>query len=534
MPITENHSSSEYYGSASNFSFINQLNRLLCLDNKPFGQENVGLSRFGMKPTVLEHSWSLDFSLENFSTESMNKLLVSYLETWAIPLPIFLASELFELASNTWMNPQASAEDRALLYLVLSVGAATSYFDIEESSLNAFPVAKGFYNLAFQTVPTIFSQVSFDSVRIIFFMCLCACSLGDTALSYMYSGIAVRVLVAIGLHKNSAVKKLLHSFDRKHHRRVWFVVWQFEKYWSFCVGRPSGLSDYVTSPQVTENDFRYQGYGPQKSFKVSVEHLRLRVCFGSSLIKIHSELYNSKNDILTLMEKIEQFSGEIDDTYFNSSDKHLIQTEIPDTVELLERQQVIEWFWIRIYYLYIKLILFRPFLIFRAYLKNSTTQIPNSLIEKMKAGTDTCVNVAIELSNFIIKLNKKVRMVQPIIFISTYLESTSTVLLFYIVSSLADIPDSMARDIWNVLQDTRDFLNGSYGSYLDSTKILARDGLESLYGILTSRSENKSVTYLDKIIEPVIVQSPSISETQEVEPGLEEFWLQTLDWISFA
>lgn len=511
------------------------MNQLLRPPSNTEETEDIGLERFGMKPTVLEHSWAFDFSLENFSTESMNQLLVAYLETWGIPLPVFLAAELFTLASHTWMNPEASPEDRAVLYLVLSIGAATSYFDIEECSPNAFPVAKGFYNLAFQTVPTIFSQVSFDAVRIIFFMCLCACSLGDTALSYTYSGIAVRVLVAIGLHKNSIVKSLLHSFDSTHHKRVWFSIWQFEKYWSFCVGRPSGLSEYVAPPQVKEEDFRYAGYGSTKAFRMSVEHLRLRKFFAISLVKIHAELYNSKNDLLTLLGKIEQFSGDIDNAYFNSNDKYLIQTEVTDEVLVkLERVEIIEWFWIRIYYLYIKLILFRPFLIFSAYLKNRGTQVPESLQNKVETGSQTCVNVAIELSDFIIKLNNKFRMVQPIVFISTYLESTSTVLLFYIVCNFANISDTTAREIWKILQDTKNFLNGSHGRYLDSTKILARDGLKSLYGVLTSRNNDKNTTYLDKIMEPVRATTPPVPNIEEPDTGLEEFWLQTLDWISFA
>lgn len=534
---TGQHSNSEYFGSASNFSFVNQLNHLLKPLNDSKGLESNGLERFGMKPTILEHSWSFDFSLENFCTESMNKLLMAYLETWGMALPIFLPSELFELASDTWMNPHATAEDRALLYLVLSVGAATSYFGIEESSPNAFPVARGFYNLAFQTLPTIFSQVSFEAVRIIFFMCLCACSLGDTALSYSYSGIAVRVLAAIGLHKNSAVKKLAHSFGPPHHRRAWATIWQFEKYWSFCVGRPSGLSDYVNPPQFNENDFKFDGYGELGAFRMTAEHLRLRLTFGTFLMKIHGELYNSKSGLLTIIDKIEHFSKDIDDSYFGSSDPLLIQTEITDEVRQLPKERVIEWFWIRIYYLYLKLIIFRPFLVFRAYLDNTRTQIPSSLRDKMEIGADNCVEVAIELSDFIIKLNNKVRMIQPIIFISTYLESTSTVLLFYIVSSYSSISDPMARKLWDALQDTKNFLNGLYGSYLDSTKILARDGLESLYGVLRSRGNDKSKTYLDKIMVPISATTPPAStslEAPDPEKDLEEFWLQTLEWINFA
>ena len=184
-----------------------------------------------------------------------------------------------------------------------------------------------------------------------------------------------------------------------------------------------------------------------------------------------------------------------------------------------------------------KLIIFRPFLIFSAYLGNAATNVPDSIKNKIKSGSDTCVDVAIELSNFIIELNSKVRMAQPIIFISTYLESASTVLLFYIVSNITDISDALARKIWNVLHATRNFLNGSYGSYLDTTKILARDGLESLHNLLKKRKNDKNTTFLDKIMKPVVIGSPMTqinSIDLQDDAGLEAVWAQTLNWISYA
>ena len=528
----------EYFGSASNFSFVNQLNHFLQqLDGSDTNHEK-GLERFGAKPMVLADSFrDSDFSLDSISNETMHELLVAFLETWTIPCPLFDAHQLFTLAFDTWKNPYSSANDQALLYLILSLGAATSYFDLDESSPNAFPVARGLFSLALNTVPRICSQVSFEAVRVVFFMSLCACSLGDTALSYLYTGIAVRILVAIGLHKNSTVKKMPHSFDSKHHRRVWVCVWQFEKYWSFCVGRPSGLSEYVATPEVKEEDFEYAGYGDSKLFRQTSEHMKLRVSFASSLSKVHAELYNTKNELLAILSKVERFSIEIDQAYFNCRDRQLFQANVDDSVEQLERSTVIEWFWIRIYYLYLKVIIFRPFLIFSAYLGNAAASVSDSIRNKIKSGSDTCVDVAIELSNFIIKLNGKVRMSQPIIFISTYLESASTVLLFYIVSNISEISDSLARNIWNVLHATRNFLNGSYGSYLDTTKILARDGLESLHNLLIKRKNDKNTTFLDKIMKPVVIGSPMAqinSIDLQDDAGLEAVWAQTLNWISYA
>lgn len=557
--LSNENTSNEYFGPASNFSFVSQLNHFLRelekSDNPDQNQhdERLGLERFSMKPTLLqEASTAQNFMLSSISPEKMHSYLIAYLETWSVPCPLFRAAELFDFSSHTWKNPSAPVIDRALLYVILSLGAAASYFDLEGSNPSWFPESRGFFDLAVQIVPTIFSQITFDAVRVLFLMSLSACSLGDTALSYIYSGASVRTLIAIGLHKNIPVTSGQHSFDIHHQRRVWTSTWQWEKYWSFCVGRPSCTRDDMPSPPVTLESFTCSGYGEHKRYKINKEHMVLRVFFGATCSKIHSELYNSKKDLLTILSTVEKLSSDIDNAYFTSSDPLLVKSEVDESADDLDIIAVREWFWIRIYYLYLKVMIFRPFLIFHAYLKNTSTDVPDSIRERLRVGSDICVNVAIELSTFIIDLNTRRRMIQPIMFICTYLESTSTVLLFYIVSSLANIPENLARKIWDVLQDTRRFLNGSSGPYLATTQILANDGLKSLYDVLMKKENSQNKTHFDKFMQPVMIATPILEPAEQAakvesgvlegevsldqldNAGLEDFWKQTLDWITYV
>lgn len=488
----------------------------------------------------------------------MTELLIAYLETFNVPCPLFRAEELFDLSAQTWRNESAPDTDTALLYLVCSIGAAASYFDMKGVNFTTLPLARGFFDLAVLTVPAVFTQISFESARLLYLMSISACNLGDTALSYVYSGAAVRTLIAIGLHKDSPVIKKLHSFDKHHHKRLWVSTWQWEKYWSFCVGRPSCSPEDMHIPLISAEAFTFAGYGEQKRFEMNPEHMRVRVIFGATCSKIHAQLYNSKNDLLTTLSSVEKLSKDIDEAYFNTSDRQLFSADVDDSCTSLNMNTCREWFWIRIYYLYLKLMIFRPFLIFSAYLNNTSTDASESIKERLKIGSDICVNVALELSNFIIKLNQKVRMMQPILFICTYLESTSTVLLFYIVSSLASIEDELAEKIWDILQEIRTFLNGSSGPYVGTIQIIANDGLKSLHNVLLRKNKGESKTAIDKFLRPVIVGTPkmgavdrpeqaSLKDQQNEElanqinngeqfdtAALEEFWLQTLDWISYA
>lgn len=568
--LNDDSSSIEFFGPASNISFVNQLNHYLRkaerngYDFLSEGQNDItpeeerkGLEKFGMKLMVLkDNANNFDFSLSNITTEKMNGLLIAYLETWHIPCPIFKAEDLFNLSVRTWKNPSASVHDKALLYLILSIGSAASYFDLQSNS-STLPLARGFFNLALRTVPHIFTELSLDAIRIVFFMSVSAGNLGDTALSYLYSGTAVRMSLAIGLHKCKNFSNDLS--DKYQNIRLWVSVWQWEGYWSFCVGRPSCSRQDIPIPAVPNEAFSFSGYGEHGRFLINHEHMRLRVFFSSCCSKIQSEIYSTNRNLLSVLQTVEQISKEVDKEYFSSTNHQLIRSEIGEYCKTLDINSCREWFWIRIYYLYLKLMIFRPFLIFLAYVNISKTSAPDDIIEGLKRGSDQCVQEAIDISKFIVQLNRKVRMLQPIFFICTYLESACTVLLFYIASNSAKIQGQLATEIWAVLRDTCSFLQGSSGPYVGSVSTIAKDALESLNNILVSKKyQDNSVnnTYFDKVMQHVLVHSPAFDDSSDPKfetnrsetptqytlddsandelmiPDLQGFWEQTLDWIN--
>ncbi|ODV86004.1 hypothetical protein CANARDRAFT_175747 [[Candida] arabinofermentans NRRL YB-2248] len=583
-------SSMEYFGPASNFSFVNQLNhyiKRLSGHNGPI-DEDEGLRKFGMNLMVLKNPVEeFDFTLNSISTSTLNVLLTSYLETWHVPCPLFAAEDLYTLSSQTWKVESASKHLKATLYLILSIGAACSYFkphsDAGNTSTSAshptLHLARGFFELSLRTVPDIFSEVSFQAARILLLMSLSACNLGDTAQSYLYCGYAVRVSVAMGLHK-------VTNFQSSHQHRVWTSIWQWENYWSFCVGRISCCREELPTPTVPKEAFSCSGWGEKNRFPINHEHMRLRVIFGGMCSKIHSQIYDSDDNLMTVLDSVEELSSTIDTEYFGSSDRNLSRSNTESGYDPTDLNMCVEWFWIRIYYLYLQMVINRPFLIFYAYLNNSKAEASISLKEKLKYRSNLCVQFAIDISKFIIGLNRKVRMKQPIFFICTYLESACTILLFFIVSNMACISDDLAKTIWDVLQDTCSFLSGSSGPYVGSIQIIANDALKSLNTILLSRKNvSESMTYFDKVMQKVVTKSryngqsnlecsgpytnyqndavvnekekqstetPSDKEKQPIatpsennypglyeEPSLESanldiegFWKQTIEWIS--
>lgn len=478
----------QYYGPVSNFTFINQLNHYLRhVKNKVEGDcslgslsiedESKGLERFGMKSTILRNRSTKNYeNLLDMTSGKVSKLLVGYLETWSIASPIFTAEEVFNLSIETWQNPAASDHNKAILYLLLSLGAAASYFDLALPS-DMLSEQIGFYQLALDAVPNVMSELSVEAVIIFSLMCLTTCTMGDTALSYLYSGHAIRVCLAIGLDKEAMTENLTPDLYLRH--RLWICTWQFENYWSFCVGRPTSNSRDIPAPTLNEDAFTFVGFGDTCRFKMTKEHMRIRKEFGATCPQIYFEISNSSNDFVTVMTNVERLSDHLDDVYLKTSHKYLTNSKVdPMECRVMEPTDVREWFWIRIYYLYLKLVIFRPFLVFYAYSK--TVQADTV---KAKQGADICVDEALNLLNFIIQLNRAVKMHQPIFFICTYVESSCAVLLFYVVSNIEQLPKNLAQRITISLKDTDSFLGNCTGPYIGSIKIMTHMCLSLLNNI---------------------------------------------------
>ncbi|KAH3666755.1 hypothetical protein OGAPHI_003204 [Ogataea philodendri] len=511
----------EYFGPASNFSLMSQLNHYLrqVAGSHDQTDKNERLARFGINLLVLkETAEDFDFSLETISFQTVNLLLTFYLETWHVAYPVFIAEDLFDLSVQEWKTATDSPHSKAILYLVLSIGAASAYFEKSADGEKTLSLARGFFILAQSTVPHIFTEVSFDAVQVLFLMSLSAANLGDTSQSYLYIGYAVRVATAIGLHQTA-------SHESARQSRVWICVWHWEKFWGCYIGRPSCCRDENVPDPPEESVFSAPGYGEKNRFAINSNHMQIRRRFGTKCSTIQTELYYAKHKgLYGALEAVDRLSMEIDNDYYSTPQKVLTSSDLDAHLQM-DSNTVREWFWIRTYYLYLKMMIYKPFLIFNAYLAMANHQFNVKLCNRLRKLSETCVHYTIQLADFIIGVNHRVRLRQPAIFLCTHLEATSTILLFYIMTNKANIEEELAKKIWQVLQDTCLFVSDSSGPKAGSIQLIAKDAIESLYDILEKRQAIS--TNFDKLMEGPIGDS-----TEYSSPDIENIWQTTLDWLN--
>lgn len=521
----------EYFGPASNLFFCQQLGQFLReLKGKLLATgSTIPRSMLNNLKIFQNQQWASEesqmalapFSADEISSELMFLLIVSYLETWACPIPVFTAEELFQLAAQTWKHNDAMLEDKVLLYLIMLLGASSLHFDEADSSSESFRISRGLFDLAFLLTPQILSKISLHAVKVLFFFSLAAACFGDTALSYNYSGAAVRTLMAIGLHRKTYASSAKMA-EQRHCRRLWVSIWQWEKYWSFCVGRPSCSRD--DWPQVVPDchDYDLPGYGERNRFEINFEHVQLRNKFSIACSKIQTQFYASEDSLSNTWLLVESFAQDLDEIYYGCKSDHLKREKVDETCGTMRLALSREWFWIRLYYLYLKLMIFRPFLIFNAYLNLIHVGTLSVIRERLLSGANSCVDLALGLSNFIIDFNAHIKMKQPISFICTYLETASTVVLFFVVSNIDRLLKQRVLEISVSLRKTQRFLKGCSVFNAPQTKQIVEDALQMVDAAMR-KFEDEGTDDMSELSEAL--DSHTLNSVE-----LQQLWDQSLDW----
>ncbi|OQU95624.1 Fungal specific transcription factor domain-containing protein [Cladophialophora immunda] len=123
-------------------------------------------------------------------------------------------------------------------------------------------------------------------------------SKGHSALGWIYSGIAIRMAIQIGLHidcqKNVACKQMSPEIAEVRKLVFWGCYIQ-DKLWSAYTGRPSFIMDWNITVALPEEDSRLRGAGPHSQDVQEAVHRQI-LLLTRKCSAILTELYSRKNE----------------------------------------------------------------------------------------------------------------------------------------------------------------------------------------------------------------------------------------------
>lgn len=256
---------------------------------------------------------------------------------------------------------------------------------------------------------------------------------------------------------------------------------------------------------------------------MSTEHclIRLRLCdlsikflTSSALIGTNKAAHQS---ITKTLQLVVDADNQLEEIIQSSKDPHLKAFQInPDFTDI----QCREWYWIRLFYWFIKLILYRPFLFTSHYFDLTETHIPPDTLNSLVIGTQRCLEAALAIPPIVAEINSRLERCQLNWFSNTYLECASVVIILY-CASLASNNQTPPQTVIQAMCRSYRHMNGCRESKLqDLTIDLLKD--QSFLAMLGANRQLLVKCFFGASIDP-----PSPHE------DLDALWNKTLRLIGF-
>lgn len=448
----------------------------------------------------------------HLTEEQMLQYVADYFNAYYVILPFFDPDTWIRKAKTAWRAADNDDTlDLAIVYMIIALGSCGS-FSASFSGFEDSVWSREYAGRAQKIVPSPFERP--PSLRLLQYLALKTLhkmAQNHFSEAYMYSGLMVRNAVVLGLH-------LVDPAEDYEKHRAWYSVYVFEKYWGFAAGRPSCIGLEYPSPIPYPPAFHNNSI-----YAMSTEHslIRLRLCdlsikflTSSALIGTNKAAHQS---ITKTLQLVVDADNQLEEIIQSSKDPHLKAFQInPDFTDI----QCREWYWIRLFYWFVKLILYRPFFFTSHYFDLTPTHIPPDTLNSLVIGTQRCLEAALAIPPIVAEINSRLERCQLNWFSNTYLECASVVLILY-CASLAANNQSPPQSVIQAMCRSYRHMNGCRQSNLQDLTI----ELLKTQSFLATLGANRQL--LVKSFFGVSIDPPSPHE------DLDALWNKTLRLIGF-
>ncbi|CAN6643344.1 hypothetical protein TRVA0_020S00122 [Trichomonascus vanleenenianus] len=453
----------------------------------------------------------------HLTEEQMLQCLCDYFSSYHIMLPMLDPDTWIRRAKSLWRSRdygtalKLSNTELAIIYLIIALGSlgsfANSFAGIEDTLW-----AEEYSRKAQELLPNPFIDVSVATAQVLVLMTVYSAGQGHGERVYYYTGHAVRICLARKLHTCLAEglpalgmildvddassttssskpgstidddeRELLELYE-KH--RTWVCCYTLEQFWSYCMNLPSSLNPKIELPQPYAPAFTNSSM-----YNMGVEHIKLRLWYtrlaAESIAPLDGpEITETvRQDILGTYHKVRAISHEVDQCMNKAKDAYLNQDDISGFS--LSESQIKEWYWLRLFYWNLKLVLYRPFFLLNMYLdfeNSDTSNIPPAITEALYYSSKKCLEAAMAIPPIVFVIDERLERCQINWFSSSYLEASCPVLFLYLVCRSPSVHD--ANEIEPVRKMLHRVLAHLNGEKIGGNKIVSGSTLDSLHALM--------------------------------------------------
>lgn len=322
-------------------------------------------------------------SANSFYFHQSQLFLNGYFQNLHYIHPIVDRENFFCACEDLWFGRPRSPSKSfiALYYSIMSLGALTREWDEEPlHAMNRFDWSRKMFNLALTAIGEFPGRNDLESVQAYIIMAkICQNELNPN-LAYMYLGHAIRTSLSAGYNRHSATR----GFQDQEISRTWWGLFSLEMETSFALGRPDSLGDeiYHTRPLPAIND------SPTILINCMVELAKI-------IKKVSYSVYLSSQNITHKVMVAGQIETELE--HWLSALPQIIrpplsemtgnETSLKDNIPIWANRQSHT---LRFRYYNVKMVLYRPFLLYVGHQSNhSVGNFHSAVVKCVSAATKT-------------------------------------------------------------------------------------------------------------------------------------------------
>lgn len=245
------------------------------------------------------------------------------------------------------------------------------------------------------------------------------------------------------------------------------------------MGKPSSIDPHIAVPSPPCSIFEMDTTIYRTH---SVDHHYVRAKFTEIAMNIPIIPVDLKNARSSFQDALLK-ANEIDE--LASLPPYVIMDRSSELADIPE-SECREWFYLRLFYLHLRVTLFRPFIIVSAYVELTDNQnhFDQDVLNVLEEGSNHCINAALEFPTMILSIGERIDLYAHNPFWSMYLEPAASVLLFYILHKFTSIDEDMALKIWIALSHSSTYLDSGLSKWYASSRTLVGDTITTLKRIV--------------------------------------------------
>ncbi|KZF20094.1 hypothetical protein L228DRAFT_35446 [Xylona heveae TC161] len=252
------------------------------------GDQSVLPNKPGMyyRHRVLQRICKTEYSLPN--RNYANLLVRVVLRFIGSDYHLMLKKTFMEQLDETYKGTLRDPVFLCRMFIIFALGEMYSCRPTRPSRNGPEVPGTGFFLQAMSIFQDLHEEATVSYIETVVLVAYYSLALNRQNTAFSYMGVALRLSLSLGLHRNVGEDRMIGPVEREHRLRVWWTVYNFDRMCSLKMGHPITIRDEDIDAEIPSMDFLTEA--EQEEF-ADPTHLAAKVTLSRITGNILTDIY---------------------------------------------------------------------------------------------------------------------------------------------------------------------------------------------------------------------------------------------------